>query len=91
MKATLFRDWFRTKTGAHNDEELYGQKMGEEMKQIVNLVLKVGLMEPYDPKKVTDLGTIMIGIFDQIVKAQDYFQASDPKAEECMKIIFEGF
>ena len=39
------------------------------MKEIVNLVLKVGLMEPYDPKKVTDLGTIMIGIFDQIVKA----------------------
>ena len=32
MKASLFRDWFRTKTGAHNDDEFYGKKLGDEMK-----------------------------------------------------------
>ena len=45
----------------------------KEMKDIVVLVLRVGLMEPYDPLKTTDLGSIMIGIFNEIVKAQDFW------------------
>ena len=49
MKAHLFRDWFRTKTGAHNDDETYGANCSLEMKNIVELVLRVGLMEPYNP------------------------------------------
>ena len=64
------------------------------MKQIVTLVLSVGLMEPYNPKKTTDLGSIMIGIFDQIIKAQDYGasqdQAEQLKAGKCAERIFEG-
>ena len=49
------------------------------MKKIVNLVLQVGLHEPYDPNKVADLGTIMIGIFDLIIKAQDYWLTGIPE------------
>ena len=83
MKAQLFRDWFRTKTGAHNDDETYGDQLTVEMKKIVELVLQVGLHEPYDPNKVADLGTIMIGIFDLIIKAQDYWLTGIP--EEMLK------
>ena len=52
-------------------------------------------MESFDAKQVTDLGTIMIGIFDQIVKAQDLWQKGQPedqdKAAQCVNKIYEGF
>ena len=65
------------------------------MKKTVTLVLSVGLMEPYNPEKTTDLGSIMIGIFDQIIKMQDY-GASEDQAEQlnagkCLERIIEGF
>ena len=58
------------------------------MKKIVELVLKVGLMEPYNPQRVTDLGTIMIGIFEEIVKASDFHLSGNlediTKGTECI-------
>ena len=65
------------------------------MKKIVTLVLSVGLMEPYNPEKTTDLGSIMIGIIDYDIKAQ-YYRASEDKAEQlkagkCIKRVIEGF
>lgn len=33
------------------------------MKAIVKIVNEAGAMDPYDPKKITDLGSVMIGIF----------------------------
>ena len=39
------------------------------MKKIVEMTLAIDKMEPFNPEKVVaDLGTIMIGIFDLIIK-----------------------
>ena len=68
IKAQLFRDWFRTKSGAHNDQgdEFYGSKMSTEMQSVVDLLSQ--WLQPLDPNnKKMDLGSIMLAIFKEIL------------------------
>jgi len=38
------------------------------MKQIIKMTVEASKAEPYDPAKITDLGTTMLGLFDNIFK-----------------------
>ena len=63
LKAYLFATWFRSKIDGSENKQFE-----QDMKKIVELTMTVDKMEPFDPEKVADLGTIMIGIFDLIIK-----------------------
>ena len=96
MKAGIFRNWFRTKSGAHSEEsDEHSTSTNKEMIKIVELVMKAGNIDAFDPNKQTDLGTLMIGIFKQIIDAQNYGNHPDPneqdKAQQCVMNIYEGY
>ena len=52
-------------------------------------------MEPFDPKKITDLGTLMLSLFDLILKCQVGFSSPDKAEQEeataAVKKIISGF
>ncbi len=62
LKAYLFTTWFRSKIDGTENKQVE-----QDMKRIVELTMKIDKMEPFDPEKVPDLGTLMIGIFDLII------------------------
>ena len=54
----------RTKTGAHSEQkDELSDNTDNEMKKILELVMKAGNIDAFDPNKQTDLGNVMIGIF----------------------------
>ena len=74
MKAAIFKDWFRTKTGAHNEDETQKSEDETNFESISKLI---NMINDQDDKKLTsdanmDLGTVMIKIFKLIIEATKY-------------------
>ena len=59
------------------------------------MTVEASKAEPYDPAKLTDLGTTMLSLFENIFKCQEGFVSEDiverEKATAAVKQIIDGF
>lgn len=73
MRAQIFKDWFRTKAGAHNEDEKQPEDptMAEELTPLIRTLFDQCKIKPLGQEENNeDLGTIMLQIFNLIVEAQ---------------------